>query len=69
MNGTNSVDIKSGAVVVTNVRVSSGNGTPAFKATAGSEDSTWCVSLNNPNGSQKDFYYSAAAGLNPGTCP
>jgi prepilin-type N-terminal cleavage/methylation domain-containing protein len=36
---------------------------------AGTEDTTWCVALTNPNGSQKAYSYSAQAGLQPGACP
>jgi len=59
------------AVNVANVKVSSGTAlsATAFKATAGSEATTWCVSLTNANGSQKTYYYSAQAGLGNGACP
>ena len=58
-------------VTVANVKVSSGTAlsATAFKATANSEATTWCVSLTNPSGSQKTYYYSAAAGLGTGPCP
>ena len=71
VSGTTATIATSGGTTVTTVRVSNGTAAQAtaFKATAGSEDSTWCVALTNPNGSQKDFYYSAAAGLNSGSCP
>ena len=72
MNGTNSVDIKNGATVVTNVRISNGTalqGTAIKFGAAGTEDSTWCVALTNAAGSQKNYFYSAAAGLNTGSCP
>jgi prepilin-type N-terminal cleavage/methylation domain-containing protein len=67
----NTVDIKSGATIVTTVRTSNGTALQAtsYKATAGTEDSTWCVALTNPAGSQKNYFYSAAAGLNEGSCP
>ena len=60
------------ATTVATVKVSSGTAlaaTNAFKATATSEATTWCVSLTNPSGSQKQYYYSAAAGLGNGACP
>jgi prepilin-type N-terminal cleavage/methylation domain-containing protein len=59
------------ATTVATVKVSSGTAlsATAFKATSGSEATTWCVSLTNPNGSQKTYYYSAAAGLGTGACP
>ena len=61
-----------GATVVTNVRISNGTalqGTAIKFGAAGTEDSTWCVALTNTAGSVKDYYYSAAAGLNAGSCP
>jgi type IV pilus assembly protein PilA len=59
------------AVTVATVKVSSGTAlaTTPFKATSGSEATTWCVALTNPSGSQKHYYYSAAAGLGNGACP
>jgi prepilin-type N-terminal cleavage/methylation domain-containing protein len=41
--------------------------TAGFTATPTS--STWCVGLTNANGSTKDYKYSAASGLQPGSCP
>jgi type IV pilus assembly protein PilA len=38
--------------------------TPATTATA----TTWCVGVNNPEGSQKTWRYSAANGLEAGAC-
>jgi prepilin-type N-terminal cleavage/methylation domain-containing protein len=68
-----SATIKSGTVVVTAVKLSSGTAlqTVSFKATTGSEANTWCVALTNPQGSSssKDWYYSAANGLSAGSCP
>jgi type IV pilus assembly protein PilA len=66
-----SATITSGTTVVSQILLSSGTALQAtpFKATAGSESTTWCVALTDPAGSSKDYYYSAAAGLNPGTCP
>ena len=66
-----SATITSGATIVSQILLSTGTALQAtpFKATAGSESTTWCVALTDPNGSTKDYYYSAAAGLNPGTCP
>jgi type IV pilus assembly protein PilA len=59
------------ATTVTTVALSSGTALAAtpFKATAGSEPTTWCVALTNAGGSQKSYYYSAAAGLGAGACP
>jgi type IV pilus assembly protein PilA len=67
-----SATIKSGTTVITAVKLSTGTALQAtsFKATAGSEASTWCVAMTNPDGStQKDWYYSAANGLTQGSCP
>lgn len=42
---------------------------PAVGASAGLDSSTgWCVALTNPEGHQKVYSYSAAAGLGKGTC-
>ena len=66
-----SATIKSGTTVISQILLSSGTALQAtpYKATAGSESTTWCVALTNANGSTKDYYYSAVAGLNPGACP
>jgi type IV pilus assembly protein PilA len=71
---TGTVTIKDTAATpatIATVKVSNGTAlqATAFKATAGSESTTWCVALTNTNGSQKDYYYSAAAGLGTGACP
>ncbi|GAB3675111.1 type II secretion system protein [Angustibacter aerolatus] len=34
----------------------------------GMTQKAWCVGLTNPNGSQKDYEYSAQNGLEAGTC-
>jgi type IV pilus assembly protein PilA len=34
----------------------------------GMTSTAWCVGLTNPNGSQKDYKYSAQNGLEAGTC-
>jgi prepilin-type N-terminal cleavage/methylation domain-containing protein len=36
--------------------------------TTGMTQKAWCVGLTNPNGSQKDYEYSAQNGLEAGTC-
>ena len=61
----------SGNNTVATINVSSGTAlqATAFKATAGSESTTWCVALTNASGSQQTYYYSAAAGLTKGACP
>ena len=66
-----SATLKSGTTVVSQILLSSGTALQAtpYKATAGSESTTWCVALTNASGSTKDYYYSAAGGLNPGACP
>ena len=57
-------------VSVASIKVSSGTAlaTTAFSATSGSEATTWCVALTNPNGSQKTYSYSAQNGLSTATC-
>ncbi len=66
-----SATIKSGSTVVSTVKLSNGTAlqTVGFKATSGSETTTWCVALTNTDGSLKNYYYSAAAGLQQGSCP
>ena len=66
-----SATIKSGSTVVATVKLSSGTTlqTVPFKATTGSEATTWCVALQNTAGSQQTYYYSAAGGLASGACP
>jgi type IV pilus assembly protein PilA len=67
-----SVIVLSGGTAVAMLPLSIGTqlqATNPFKATAGSEGTTWCVGMSNPNGSAKDYTYSAASGLSAGTCP
>ncbi len=50
-------------------KVSSGVVLKAPAAATGVRTSTdWCVGVTNPNGSQKDYKYSAANGLESGIC-
>jgi type IV pilus assembly protein PilA len=66
-----SATLTSGATVVSAIKLTTGTAlqTVPFTATAGSESSTWCVALTNPDGTQKDYLYSATAGLSTGACP
>ena len=52
------------------IRLSSGTGPGAtFTATAATMlSTTWCVSLTNADGQDKAYKYSAAGGLQTGTC-
>jgi type IV pilus assembly protein PilA len=54
-----------------NLKLSSGTvlqtGTAGF-TTAPTKDA-WCVGLTNPDGSAKDYKYSAGGGLAVGSCP
>jgi type IV pilus assembly protein PilA len=54
-------------VYTTTINVS--NGTVLGTGKNLGSSTTWCVALSNANGSVKNYYYSAAAGLNAGTCP
>jgi prepilin-type N-terminal cleavage/methylation domain-containing protein len=48
------------------VKVSAGttlNGTASLNS-----DTLWCVGVTNPDGKQQTYKYSAAGGLQPGTC-
>jgi prepilin-type N-terminal cleavage/methylation domain-containing protein len=53
---------------VATVKVSTGTTFVQEKATAGSEDSTWCIEFKNDNGDKKTYSYSAAGGLQQATC-
>jgi len=46
-----------------NVSLVAGEGGPFASST------TWCVEVNNPEGTIGTFSYSAAAGLQPAACP
>ena len=63
--------LKSGSTTVSTLSLTSGTAAQStiFKSTSGSESTTWCVALTNSSGAKKDFYYSAAAGLNAGASP
>ena len=49
----------------TSVNVSNGT---LLVAGSGTTDILWCVGLTNALGAQKTYKYSAAAGLQPGSC-
>jgi len=54
------------AVVFASIKVSSGT---VLGATAQlNSDTLWCVGVSNPAGKQITYKYSAAGGLQPGTC-
>jgi len=59
-------DAQTPAVTVATIRVS--NGTALNGSSGLNLDTTWCVGLTNANGKQKDYKYSASAGLQPGVC-
>ena len=63
--------LKSGTTTFSSLLLTSGTTAQStvFKATSGSESTTWCVALTDSAGFKKDYYYSAAAGLNAGSCP
>src|SRR3954447_8903309 len=63
------INIASGATTVTDVKVSNGTKLVTESATAGTEDSTWCVELTNAAGDKQFFSYSAASGLLQTHCP
>ena len=64
--GTGSININgSGGVLVTNVLTSKGT---TLVAGSGTTDILWCVGLTNLLGAQKTYKYSAAAGLETGSC-
>ncbi|KQS97203.1 type II secretion system protein [Cellulomonas sp. Leaf395] len=51
------------------IRLSNGTAVPATGASANlGNDSTWCVALTNPGGVEDTYRYSAAGGLQVGSC-
>jgi type IV pilus assembly protein PilA len=62
----NTVTVKDGPTVVTTMLLS--NGTTSATATGLGSPTGWCVSLKNSNAGQTTYQYSAANGLQTGTC-
>ena len=63
------IDLQDGSSYSTFARLTVGSRPPAIGSSARLDDSLgWCVSLTDPAGSAKDFRYSAAGGLESGTC-
>jgi type IV pilus assembly protein PilA len=62
----NTVTVKDGATVVTTVLLS--KGTTSATTTGLGSPTGWCVSLTNSNSGQQTYQYSAANGLQTGTC-
>lgn len=67
--------VKPGYVVVTDgattseVRLTNGTAVPTSGAFSNLQDEAlWCVSLTDPKGEFKDYKYTAADGLERGTC-
>ncbi len=55
--------------VVSSIDITKGTALPTSGAVADLDDeSAWCVALTDPSGSIGAFRYSAAAGLQAGTC-
>lgn len=51
------------------VKLTNGTAVPTSGAFANlNNEATWCVSLTDPKGQYKDYMYSAADGLERGTC-
>ncbi|HET8616463.1 MAG TPA: prepilin-type N-terminal cleavage/methylation domain-containing protein [Actinomycetales bacterium] len=64
-----SVVIADGASFSTTVNLTNGTARPTSGVSAGLNDpDTWCVALTDPEGAVKEFKYSAAGGLEEGTC-
>jgi prepilin-type N-terminal cleavage/methylation domain-containing protein len=61
-----SISLMDGATTVTAMRVSPGTQLATY--TGLTDANSWCVSLTNPQGSDKNFKYSATQGLTQGTC-
>jgi prepilin-type N-terminal cleavage/methylation domain-containing protein len=68
-SGVATLAVAGGGATVTTVRLSSGTDLKTDVSYSGTDHTaTWCVALTNPNGSQKDYQYSAKNGLTTGTC-
>ena len=63
--------VKSGSTTIATLLLTNGTAAQStvYKATSGSENTTWCVALTNSAGAKKDFYYSSVGGLTAGSCP
>ena len=72
-SATGSVTLSDGTYSSGALKLSSGTTltlpNPGAGFTATPTSSTWCVSLTNPAGSQDTYKYSAAGGLQNGSCP
>lgn len=64
-----SVVIADGASYATTVNLTNGTARPTSGASAALNNPTgWCVALSDPEGAIKEYRYSAAGGLEEGTC-
>ncbi len=63
------VVLTDGATYSVDVNLTNGTARPASGAFANlGNETNWCVSLTDPDGSVKDFKYTARTGLGTGTC-
>jgi prepilin-type N-terminal cleavage/methylation domain-containing protein len=69
-NGGGQVDLTDGGYT-TYARLTVGSRPPAppLDQSNMNDPMGWCVSLTDPQGSQKTFKYTAMSGLQPGGCP
>ena len=64
-----SVVLTDGTTSTTSARLTIGSRPPSVGRSKDLDlPQAWCVSLTDPDGSQKDFKYSALDGLAPGVC-
>ena len=61
------VILADGGVTFADIKVS--KGTDQVTGTNLNSDTLWCVGFTNVDGKQKDYKYSAAGGLETGSCP
>jgi type IV pilus assembly protein PilA len=62
--------VVSDGTYVATMNLSTGTAAPAAGGSSNLNDpKTWCVSLTDANGQNKDYKYSATNGLTTGTCP
>ena len=63
------VIVRDSAGYVSQVRLTNGTAAPTSGGSTHLDDANlWCVSLSDPQGKQKQYSYSADAGLRPSSC-
>lgn len=60
--------VTGGSMTLGGVVIGKASDGTAFQAQAGTDESSWCVSLNNPEGVERTYQFSAQGGLAAGAC-